>query len=162
MKVNSKSRTKKIIAVTWIIPALLATPYGFSKSDPFTITSELGSISRETCADRFDELDGQSGDFRRTYFIILFVIMYFNPLAIIVVTCTKIAICLTKPFVVGSSAPCKQDLTAKRRHEVNKRKVSFYHYSDYFLFNIPWRSLDDPTFATKNKCWEITNFHENL
>ena len=123
MKVNSKSRTKKIIAATWVIPAILATPYCFSRAQPFTITSELGTTSGEYCSDRFDELDGHTGDFRRIFFVILFIVMYFNPLAIIVVTCTKIAICLTRPFVVGNSAPCKQDPTAKRRHEVNKRKV---------------------------------------
>lgn len=124
MKVNSKSRTKKIIAATWIIPAILATPYCFSRAEPFTISSELGTLTGELCSDRFDELDGHTGDFRRIFFVILFVVMYFIPLAIIVVTCTKIAICLTRPFVVGNSATYKQDPTSKRRHEVNKRKVS--------------------------------------
>ncbi|XP_061174374.1 QRFP-like peptide receptor [Saccostrea echinata] len=141
MKVNSKSRTKRIIAATWIIPAILATPYCFSRSDPFTIISELGSISRETCTDRFDELDGQTGNFRRIFFVILFIVMYFNPLTIIVVTCTKIAICLTRPFVVGNSAPCKQDPAARRRHEVNKRKVARMVIVVAIAFFVAWSPM---------------------
>ncbi|KAH3856185.1 hypothetical protein DPMN_098768 [Dreissena polymorpha] len=57
MKVNSKSRTKKILAVTWILPFIVAGPFMFSTSYPFTIYSDTGSISRETCNDRFDEID---------------------------------------------------------------------------------------------------------
>nr|XP_011451485.1 QRFP-like peptide receptor [Crassostrea gigas] len=141
MKVNSKSRTKKIIAATWIIPAILATPYCFSRAEPFTISSELGTLTGELCSDRFDELDGHTGDFRRIFFVILFVVMYFIPLAIIVVTCTKIAICLTRPFVVGNSATYKQDPTSKRRHEVNKRKVARMVIVVAVAFIVAWSPL---------------------
>ena len=52
MKFNSKSRTKKILAATWAIPVVLASPYTFSKSYPFVITSHMGSISRQICNNR--------------------------------------------------------------------------------------------------------------
>ena len=122
MKVNSKSRTKKIIAVTWIIPIIVASPLLFSSRYPFTIHSDYGVISRQICTDRFDELDDNTGTFRRVYFIILFFIMYFVPMVIIIGTCTTIAICLLRPIVIENTQLRRRD--SKRRNEVNKRKVS--------------------------------------
>ncbi|XP_052103464.1 QRFP-like peptide receptor [Mytilus californianus] len=122
MKVNSKSRTKKIIAVTWVIPIVVASPYLYCKNYVFTIYSDYGMISRQICSDRFDELDGNTGTFRRVFFILLFVIMYFLPMMIIIGTCTKIAMCLLRPIVIENTHLRRRD--SKRRNEVNKRKVA--------------------------------------
>ena len=121
MKVNSKSRTKKIIAVTWIIPIVVASPYLYCSSFQFTISSDYGVISRQICSDRFDELDNNTGTFRRVFFILLFVLMYFLPMMIIIGTCTTIAICLLRPIVIENTHLRRRD--SKRRNEVNKRKV---------------------------------------
>lgn len=53
MKFSSKSRTKKILAATWAIPVILASPYTFSRSYPFVISSDMGSVSRQICNDRW-------------------------------------------------------------------------------------------------------------
>ncbi|XP_052271834.1 D(2) dopamine receptor-like [Dreissena polymorpha] len=129
MTVNSKSRTKKIIAVTWILPFIVAGPYIFSKSYAFTIHSEIGSISREICNDRFNEIDiaihGDSarvGEFRKGYFMALFWVIYVVPSAMILITCVKIAISLLKPILPESAAIARTE--TNRRQEENKRKVA--------------------------------------
>ncbi|KAJ8308486.1 hypothetical protein KUTeg_013360 [Tegillarca granosa] len=104
MKVNSKSRTRKILAATWIIPIIICSPYVYCESFSFTLYSELGEISRQTCNDRFDEIDGETGKFRKGFFIVLFIIMYFLPMVVIVTTCTKIAICLVAKMVIVVAA----------------------------------------------------------
>lgn len=124
MKVNSKSRTRKILAATWIIPIIICSPYLYCESFSFTIYSEMGEISRQTCNDRFDELDGGTGNFRKGYFIFLFIVMYFLPMVVIVTTCTKIARCLVTPITIDSDYHGTRD--SKRRHEVSKRKVTIY------------------------------------
>lgn len=129
MKINSKSRTRKIIASTWIIPIIVASPFIFCKSYAFTITSEYGTVSREICNDRFDEIDeylyyddlSKTGTFRKGYFICLFFIIYVIPSALILVTCVKIAVSLLQPINVETSAFGRKDTS--RRQEENKRKV---------------------------------------
>lgn len=63
---NSKRRTIKIIASTWLIAAVCALPYLYCKSYAFSISSSLGSVSRYICTDRFDDIDqwmyGESAD----------------------------------------------------------------------------------------------------
>ncbi|WAR18827.1 NPFF2-like protein [Mya arenaria] len=143
MKVNSKSRTRKIIAVTWVVPILVASPFVFSRSLPFTIHSELGSISREICNDRFDEIDlalsgdpARTGDFRKGYFLFLFFVMYLTPSAIIFITCVKIAISLIQPINVENSIYGRKD--TNRRQEENKRKVARMVVVIAMTFIISW------------------------
>ena len=137
MRIHSKSRTRKILAATWIIPMLVAIPYVFCKSYSFVITSDYGEISRLTCTDRFDDIDTAmyghppqnatgpppQGRFRKGYFMSLFVIMYLVPLFIIVATCIRIAVCLFQP--IGDTTPDTSQLTHRmtRRREENKRRV---------------------------------------
>jgi len=54
---TSKSRTVKVIASTWLVAIVLALPYLYCKSYAFSIESHLGSVSRFTCTDRFNEID---------------------------------------------------------------------------------------------------------
>lgn len=128
MKINSKSRTRKIIASTWIIPIIVASPFIYCQSYAFTITSEYGTVSREICNDKFDEIDkflyndpSKEGTFRKGYFICLFFIIYVIPSALILVTCVKIAVSLLQPINVETSAFGRKDTS--RRQEENKRKV---------------------------------------
>nr|KAG5693379.1 hypothetical protein BaRGS_015666 [Batillaria attramentaria] len=129
MKFNSKSRTRRILAATWVIPVVLASPYTFSKSYAFVISSEMGSISRQICTDRFDEIDtlmygsGVSGRFRSGFFIFLFLVIYLLPMLVILATCVRIAICLLQPISVRRWPPATRKDTG-RRHEENKRKVA--------------------------------------
>lgn len=132
MKINSKSRTRKIIACTWIIPIIVASPFIFCRSYAFTIYSEYGIISREICNDRFDEIDlilydndhTKLGTFRKGYFIFLFFVIYVIPSAVILITCVKIAISLLQPINVETSAFGRKD--SSRRQEENKRKVKVF------------------------------------
>jgi len=39
MVVHSKSRTRKLIAITWLVPLVLASPYLYCRSFTFTIHS---------------------------------------------------------------------------------------------------------------------------
>lgn len=131
MKITSKSRTRKILLLTWIIPAVLASPYIYCKNMTFTIASELGMISRQICTDRFQEIDVMlygidalnSGAFRRGFFIFLFVVVYLIPLIIITTSCVSIAVCLLRPIVVEAERPPSLRKHTFRRHEENKRKV---------------------------------------
>ncbi|WAR18825.1 NPFF2-like protein, partial [Mya arenaria] len=143
MKVSSKSRTRKILAVTWVIPILVASPFVFSRSLPFSIHSELGSISREICNDRFNEIDfalfgdpEHIGDFRKGYFLFLFFVMYLTPSAVIFITCVKIAISLVQPITVENSIYGRKD--TRRRHEENKRKVARMVIVIAITFIISW------------------------
>ena len=125
MKLHSKSRTRKILAATWIVPMIVASPYLYCKSYPFNIWSSLGSISRQICTDRFDDIDaaisGVTGYFRKGYFLFLFVIIYLVPLAVIALTCVRIAVCLLQPVVEKPDSAQGRRITRKR--EENKRRV---------------------------------------
>ncbi|KAL8619979.1 hypothetical protein ACOMHN_015261 [Nucella lapillus] len=129
MKFNSKSRTKKILAATWLIPMVLASPYTFSRSYPFVISSPMGSIARQICNDRFDEIDalmygeGTKDRFRRGFFMFLFLVIYLVPMVVILSTCVRIAICLLQPIAVRRW-PSATGKDTGRRHEENKRKVA--------------------------------------
>ena len=133
MRVNSKSRTKKIIAGTWIIPIIVTTPYLYCQSEAYYISSEYGSISRRQCTDRFNEIDKGTGIFRKCYFTILFITMYLIPMIVIIVTCVKIFLCLMQPVILEHSVPAL-GRDKKHRSEVNKRKVSVkvYYYNIFF------------------------------
>ena len=130
LQLHSKSRTRRILAATWLLPILVATPYLVCKSYAFNITSDLGSISRQICNDRFDDIDAvlfgesmrHSGRFRKGYFLFLFVVIYLLPMIVIVATCVRIVLCLLKPISTeqfGSG----QGLRMTRRREESKRKV---------------------------------------
>ena len=127
MKLHCKSRTRKILAATWIVPMFVASPYLYCKSYPFNIWSTMGSISRQICTDRFDDIDaaisgdGATGYFRKGYFLFLFFIIYLVPLAVIVLTCVRIAICLLHPIVEKPDSAQGRRIT--RRREENKRRV---------------------------------------
>lgn len=133
MAIHSKSRTRKILAATWVLPLLVATPYLFCKSYAFNISSDLGELSRQICTDRFDDIDlaiygdnmheSTAGSFRKGFFLFLFVAIYLVPLVVIVTTCIRIALCLLKP--ISSDKPGSiHGLRMTRKREENKRKVS--------------------------------------
>lgn len=130
MKVHSKSRTRKILTCTWIIPMIVASPFLYCKSFSFRIYSQLGSISRQICTDRFDKIDmaiyGEDGSkqglFRKGFFMFLFIAIYLVPLIVILSTCVRIAMRLLKPIVEKQDSAQGQRITRKR--EENKRRVS--------------------------------------
>ena len=130
MKINSKSRTRKIIAITWAIPIIVASPYVFCRTYAFTITSQYGTISRQICNDRFDEIDiaiygndpSKEGSFRKGYFAFLFCMIYLLPSIVILTTCVKIAISLLQPITVENSVMRRRKDNGTG-HEENKRKV---------------------------------------
>lgn len=131
MKINSKSRTRKIIACTWVIPVVVASPFIYCESMAFTIYSEYGKISREICNDRFDEIDvamygddhSKLGEFRKGYFLFLFFVIYVIPSVVILTTCVRIAVSLLQPITVENSMFGRKE--NNRRQEENKRKVIF-------------------------------------
>ena len=87
----------------------------------------MGSISRQICTDRFDNIDaaisgdGRTGYFRKGYFLFLFLIIYLVPLAVILLSCVRIAICLLRPIVEKPDSAQGRRIT--RRREENKRRV---------------------------------------
>jgi hypothetical protein len=123
-KIKSAGRTKKTIAAAWIVALVLCIPFLCSTSYSFTITSDLGSVSLVTCTDNFDAFDGGTGYVRSVFFILLFLIMYFIPMAVIIVTCTKLAIRIVRPFDKEISNISR---SLRRRRENNKRKVYALH-----------------------------------
>ena len=159
MKINSKSRTRRIIALTWIIPAIVASPYVFCKTFAFTITSQYGTISRQICNDRFDEIDvamygddpSKLGSFRKGYFIFLFCVIYLLPSIVILTTCVKIAISLLQPITVENSVTRRKDKGF--RHEENKRKVTHYEAVSSITWAVPGgggQGCPDPPPPLKN------------
>lgn len=120
---KSADRTKKIIAATWVAAVVLCIPFLSSTSYPFNINSDLGSVTLITCNDNFDAIDGGTGELRTVFFILLFLIMYFIPSTVIIVTCTKLAIRIVQPFSVDLSYLTR---SLRKRRENNKRKVGFY------------------------------------
>jgi leucokinin receptor len=113
--ISGKSRTRCIIAFTWIIALVLATPYLYCKSYAFNIESEYGTVRRQICTDRFDEIG--SGHFRKGFFIFLFIFMYILPSAIIMYTCVHMTICLLR------TVETEEGGNSLRRLEESKRKV---------------------------------------
>ena len=123
MLVHSKSRTRKVILATWVVPIVLASPYLYCRSYTFTIYSRYGTVSRDICTDRFDEISPDIVHFRRGFFLCLFVVVYLIPLMLIGGTCLRIAAALYgRPDSVQSSAP-----VVKQREE-NKRRVRETNY----------------------------------
>ena len=128
---SSKSRTRAIITVTWIIPMLLSSPYLFCHSYAFNIHGKGGSISRQICNDRFDDIDpimfGEGnehlGKFRKGFFLFLFLTIYLIPLLVIATTCVRIAKCLLQPIATNDE-PEETGLRNTRQREENKRRVS--------------------------------------
>ncbi|KAK3595495.1 hypothetical protein CHS0354_021592 [Potamilus streckersoni] len=142
MRINSKSRTRKIIALTWLIPMIVAFPFVFSQSYAFTIDSEYGSLSRQICNDRFDEIDvlmygtNRRGQFRKGYFLFLFFVLYLLPVIIILTTCLRIACSLLQPIVMENTIIGRKE--SSRRHEENKRKVARMIIVVAFAFILSW------------------------
>jgi len=125
MLIHSKTRTRKVITATWILPLVLASPYLYCNSYTFTIHSPLGHISRQICNDRFDEIDmllyGTHGYFRRAFFLFLFFVVYLIPLVLVGGTCVRIAMALNQPLLCRQSSCHTADIV--RQREENKRKV---------------------------------------
>ncbi len=109
---------------------ILAAPYTFCKSYPFSIVSHLGSVSRQICTDRFDDIDfaiygpniKSVGAFRKGFFLFLFVTVYLIPLIVIVTSSIKIAKCLLKPIPEADGCTRYKTAVARKREE-SKRKV---------------------------------------
>ena len=80
MTQHSKSRTRKILIATWVVPLLLCLPNLFGRSYAFNIQSAYGTASRQICDDRFDDVDDvigvEAGSTRKGYFMFLFITMY--------------------------------------------------------------------------------------
>ena len=131
MKIHTKSRTRKILAATWIIPVVIACPFTYAKSIAFNVFSDQGMISRQICTDKFSEIDvamhgesaKSSGHFRRGFFMFLFVGMYLIPMLIIVMTCVCMAARLLKPLSIQRN-DTSHGQTLLRKREENKRRVS--------------------------------------
>ena len=128
LRIHTKSRTIRIIILIWTASILLASPYLFCKSYPFSIRSEYGLVSRQICTDRFDEIDvflfgaemQDSGRFRLGFFLFLFVVIYVCPSVLILVTCVSIVYTLLTSTDVTRNIECH----VKGMGEENKRRVS--------------------------------------
>ena len=122
---------------------IVASPYVFVKTYAFTITSQYGTISRQICNDRFDEIDmamydndpSKEGSFRKGYFAFIFCMIYLLPSIVILTTCVKIAISLLQPITVENSV-MRRRKDKGTGHEENKRKVIsiLVGYSQYVLY----------------------------
>ena len=133
LSIHSKRRTRKIIAGTWLISILIASPYIFCRSFAFSIESGMGRTTRQICTDRFEVIDAaiggnqamNSGRFRQGFFIFLFIVVYVLPSITIVTTSICVAIrllslvtesCSTTTFVYRNRVV--------RKKEENTKKVS--------------------------------------
>ena len=126
--ISGISRTRKIIGSTWVVSVILATPYLYHRSYAFNISSSYGSISRQMCVDRFDDIDvaiyGEggrgSGSFRKGFFFFLFAVMYILPSGIIIYTCVHMALRLLRNVET-------KRLGVVSNMEESKRKVRTLH-----------------------------------
>ena len=123
---------------------IVASPYVFVKTYAFTITSQYGTISRQICNDRFDEIDmamydndpSKEGSFRKGYFAFIFCMIYLLPSIVILTTCVKIAISLLQPITVENSV-MRRRKDKGTGHEENKRKVMLLfvcYYQNLFVY----------------------------
>lgn len=123
------SRAKKVLVVTWIFPLLLTTPYLMAKTQSFELHSNYGRISRRICSPTFVILDnwlGYETDFRRKYFILLFVGVYLIPTLIILITCIAIVIKLRRTPINAVSV------------SLGRRKAARMIVVISFAFTIAW------------------------
>lgn len=113
---KSKSRTLKIILMTYLIPAFASLPFLYPKAEASenTVQSAYGTISRLTCLINFDPIHPQ---FRKGYYTFLFIVFYVLPLAFIGFTCFCIARSLFRITALHRQG-------SLRRQEINRRKVS--------------------------------------
>ena len=133
--VQSKRRTCKVIALTWLLPIFICLPNITHKSYAVRMYSRLGRVERWVCQDGFDAVDAflghDEGSFRRAYITLLFVVIYFAPMLVIGVTCVRIAVrLLTQPRHEREDSDYSKSL--KKRREQNKRRVRS-HWSNLLL-----------------------------
>lgn len=130
MRLHSTSRTRRIIAATWIVPVIVSTPYVYSKPMSITLRSTYGEISRQICRDTFDDIDMKLsedlGTFRRVFFVFIFIVTFIIPALAVLVTCIKIATCLMRPAVSDSR---RTGSVSSANHAEHRRKVCFSHIS---------------------------------
>ena len=113
----------------YIIDLLIITVTSFMHTHCIPFCSNLGSISRRICADRFELIDiflyGEDHEsFRLGFFLFLFVTVYFLPLVIIIFTCSRIVISLLQtPSHLVEDTYTRAGLQCNKRRE-NRRKVS--------------------------------------
>ncbi|XP_074663204.1 QRFP-like peptide receptor [Tubulanus polymorphus] len=132
MRFHSKSRTRKILALVWLIPGIVAIPYTYATRYDFAVESHYGKFSRQTCRDKFEEIDEymfgvQGTRFRKGYYIFLFATIYLLPLTMITFTCVAIAVCLLRPLKGENDILRRRNSFQRRsyqRREENKRKVA--------------------------------------
>ncbi|CAH1792483.1 unnamed protein product [Owenia fusiformis] len=132
--IHTKSKTRKILAATWIVPLIVAVPYVFNASQTFAMEGSHGRITLKICQDRFDDIDrwmyGQNiteletGTFRKGYFYFLFAVIYLIPLIVITATCIRIAVCLLEPIYGSNNMKlCRRGSSVVKKEE-SKRKVA--------------------------------------
>lgn len=128
---DSRRQTGRVIVSTWLIPAVVASPYLYSGTFHFRIHSNLGTVSRLVCTDRFDELDsdGDGGNqFRRAFFLFLFVFVYCLPLTLIGGTCIRTAAALRRKTdaALAPLASAYSTAIVVQKREQNRRKVQTF------------------------------------
>ncbi|XP_054154074.1 cholecystokinin receptor type A-like, partial [Oppia nitens] len=124
---KSKSRTFKIIFMTYLIPSVAALPFLYPdyKATPFTFYSSYGTISRLSCLANFDP------QFRKIYYTFLFITFYLIPLLIIGWTCFCIARSLLRITGLNRQG-------SLRRQEVNRRKIGQMILIVVLAYTISW------------------------
>ena len=133
LSIHSKRRTRKIIAGTWLISILIASPYIFCQSFSFSTESSMGKTTRQICTDRFEFIDAaiggsqaiHSGRFRRGFFMFLFAVVYVLPSITIVTTSIRVAFRLLNPVNEScSTTTFVYRNRVVRKKEENTKKVS--------------------------------------
>ncbi|ELU06228.1 hypothetical protein CAPTEDRAFT_23754, partial [Capitella teleta] len=159
--ISGKSRTRCIIAFTWVIAIVLAVPFLYCKSYAFNIHSQYGTVRRHICTDRFDDIG--SGQFRKWFFIFLFLMMYIVPSIIIMYTCVHMTICLLRPVETEDGG------NSLRRLEENKRKVArmiiivagafLVSWTPFYLVNIISQNQSDSFLRRSNFLLTMLSTH---
>ena len=126
---KSKSRTMKIIVMTYVIPALASLPFLYPKAEATenTLHSVYGTISRLTCFINFDPIHPQ---FRKGYYTFLFITFYVVPLAFIAFTCFCIARSLFRITTLSRQGSLRRQETNRRKVSLNWRNISEFQLTD--------------------------------
>ena len=130
---GGKRRQICILSATWVVAILLSLPYLYCRSYAFNIQGPYGTISRQICTDRFDDIDEfvygkfeiESGKFRKGFFLFLFVVVYVLPSIIIMYTCIRMAMELVKTQEFTAQG---LDQRMAKNQADNKRRVSQWHF----------------------------------
>ncbi|OQV18478.1 putative Pyroglutamylated RFamide peptide receptor [Hypsibius exemplaris] len=131
---SKKFRTKVYIALTWLVAAVISLPNLLGSTQvAYSLSSAYGSLHVSVCVN--DKFDDFHPNFRKGYFLFLFIVVYCLPMLIIIVT--SCVIVKTMARTTGGIIHRDRESTTQRQTE-NRRKVAMMMIIVSLGFAICW------------------------